>query len=484
MGGTLGGPCEGVPGPLALTFYDPVPTRALPNDDLDLQVVWLHHLRTHGHRRVTPEILAEAWQRHVLFPFDEYAVARRNRAFGLSGPAQGATDNFFGECMGGAIRSEVWACVAPGDPVRAAGFAWADAVVDHAGDGVWAEVFNAALQSAAFVESDRDRLLAIALEQLPDSSPLKAALIDTIQWWAETPDWREVRARVIEKYFTGNFTHVVCNLCFQLIGWFDGGDDFGRAICTAVNCGQDTDCTGATLGALLGILRPDSIPAAWLDPIGEEVVLSAAIVDVPVPRDLSELTDWTMEVADQLRGFAPGLGAIAAHAPADAATSVRSWEARHALVDRAPARLQGGGSEVCSAGGAATTLHGAWFRTPAGRSAGVSHMYEVEFEVTAPVPLKLMVFARSGARAWVDGREVLGYDAATVAADPFAAPSFHRAGVAAVDLPPLVVGAHTLVFALAGAADGSPAEVVWGFADSGSDLWAESVGPVSNVVRR
>ena len=45
IGGTLGAPYEGCNGPLALTFYDPVPTTMLPNDDLDLQILIAWALR-------------------------------------------------------------------------------------------------------------------------------------------------------------------------------------------------------------------------------------------------------------------------------------------------------------------------------------------------------------------------------------------------------------------------------------------------------
>jgi ADP-ribosylglycohydrolase len=172
IGGTLGTPHEGKTGPLELTFYDPVPKACLPNDDLDLQLVWLHHLRSIGALSVTPEILAAAWDRYVLFPFDEYGVARRNFSLGLQGSRQGARDNFFGECMGAAIRSEIWACLAPNDPNRAAGFAWADAVVDHCGDGVWAEIFHAGMQSAAFSTRERDRIIRAGLDLLPRASRL------------------------------------------------------------------------------------------------------------------------------------------------------------------------------------------------------------------------------------------------------------------------------------------------------------------------
>ena len=39
VGGTLGQPYEGCDGPLDLSYYDPVPTDMIPNDDLDLKAI-------------------------------------------------------------------------------------------------------------------------------------------------------------------------------------------------------------------------------------------------------------------------------------------------------------------------------------------------------------------------------------------------------------------------------------------------------------
>jgi len=57
------------------------------------------------------------------------------------------------------IRSEISACIAPGAPNIAAKYAYEDAVVDHAGgEGVYDEIFNVVVESAAFVISDRVKL--------------------------------------------------------------------------------------------------------------------------------------------------------------------------------------------------------------------------------------------------------------------------------------------------------------------------------------
>lgn len=96
------------------------------------------------------------------FPWDEYAIAIRNLKNGIRPPFSGSYDNWFVDGMGAAIRSEIWACLAPGNPELAAKFAYQDACVDHSGNGMWAEVFLAAMESAAFVESDVRRIIEIA----------------------------------------------------------------------------------------------------------------------------------------------------------------------------------------------------------------------------------------------------------------------------------------------------------------------------------
>jgi hypothetical protein len=473
VGGTLGTPHEGKTGPLALTFYDPVPQGSLPNDDLDLQVVWLYYLRTAKARCVTPEILAQAWQKHVLFPFDEYAIARRNRAWGLEGPLQGASDNYFGECMGAAIRSEVWACIAPGDPNRAAGFAWADAVVDHCGEGVWAEVFHAVIESAAFVESDRDKLIALGLSHLPKNSRLRAALLDTITWWADSQDWRKVQGQVMDKYYTGNFTDVVCNLCFELIGWFDGGDDFGRAICTAVNCGLDTDCTGATLGALLGIINPDCIPAKWRAPIGEEVVLNKTIVNLTKPKDLAELTDWTVELGEQLAGCQPNPGATMPRHPADYRTAVRPMAIEQGDADDvAVFNAQQAPRLIAAQPGTLYGFWSVWTRKDFPR--GI-RLIRLKFELTTTADVKLLLFYKPRSAAWIDGRHVLTVNGRDIDADPFLAPSFHRAGVASTVIAGLAAGPHELLLALQAPEAANQADLAFGLADPVTNLWLPDV---------
>ncbi|MBE3559088.1 MAG: ADP-ribosylglycohydrolase family protein [Ktedonobacteraceae bacterium] len=103
--------------------------------------------------------MALYWLTHIGYNWDEYGLSRTNLRLGLLPPVSGAYNNWFKHCMGSPIRSEIWACVAPGVPSLAARFAYEDAICDHAGsEGVFGSLFNAAVESAAFVVEERDQL--------------------------------------------------------------------------------------------------------------------------------------------------------------------------------------------------------------------------------------------------------------------------------------------------------------------------------------
>ena len=444
IGGTLGTPHEGKAGPLALEFYDLVPNGILPNDDLDLQLVWLHHLLETRAGEVRPALLSEAWRKHVNFPCDEYAVCLRNIAYGFQGTQLGAVDNWFAECTGAAIRSELWACLAPGQPERAVAFAWIDAVCDHAGEGVRAEIFFAALDSAAFVESDRERLLDLAPGFLPSSSRVHRVTMDTHKWWRESGDWRQVRTEVMRAYGEDNFTDVAVNVSFTVLGWLAGGNDFGRSILIATNYGQDTDCTAATLGSILGIIDPDSIPATWKAPIGERIVLSREIVGMELPT-LTDLTVRTLQLQRQLADARPVIGEILPRQPATAERSpiripVRfAWsQDRGVLSAETPPESLAFSEEI--------TSPGHWLHREAADFAAAVQWFHCKLRLETATTVRLCAWSQGHTVAWVDGSKAIPLGEQVNGR--FNAPSPHRGCWGHFDLPRVLgVGEHDFVVA-------------------------------------
>ena len=95
IGGTIGAPVEGWKSEpmLPLAF----PGKNEPNDDLDLQLLWLAMVRKKGLDFLHDD-LAEAWS-GTTFRFDEYGIAIANIERGMRPPLTGRFNNYFSECM-------------------------------------------------------------------------------------------------------------------------------------------------------------------------------------------------------------------------------------------------------------------------------------------------------------------------------------------------------------------------------------------------
>ncbi|MFH0965386.1 MAG: ADP-ribosylglycohydrolase family protein [Planctomycetota bacterium] len=298
IGGTLGLPYECLRHTHALTYFDPVPKEPAPNDDLDLQLIWLTLLEEKGLDPPLPHF-ADYWARYAsAYPWNEYGCFMRNYERGLRPPVAGCFENYFVDEMGAPIRSEIWACLHPADPHAAARMAWKDSSLDHAGgEGMFGEMFWAACQSAAFVESDPLTLIRIGLNMIPLSSHVARAIREVLWCRASGKTWGVARERIATIFGHSQPCNAVPNHAFTIIGWLYGAD-FGDRLCKAVNCGYDTDCTGATLGATLGIIGGTrAIPRRWSDPVGKRIVLHKFTGDLPAPRDLRELTSRTVALA-------------------------------------------------------------------------------------------------------------------------------------------------------------------------------------------
>ena len=300
IGGTLGAPLEGQKHVHDLDFYHPLPKEPAANDDLDLQLVWLKLLEDKGVNPALPDF-ADYWVRYLSsYPWNEYGFCRRNLERGLRPPISGCFENYFVDEMGSPIRSEIWACVAPGDPQLAAAMAWKDAALDHAGgEGMHGEMFWAAVESAAFVIQDPMTLIRIGLAMIPLPCAISRVIREALWCYENGLRWAEARNRIATIFGHHQPCNAIPNHGFTVLGWLYG-KDYGDKLCKAVNCGYDTDCTGATLGSLLGILSgTKGIPRQWREPVGETIVLHPYTGKFNSPKTIAELTERTVAVGEQ-----------------------------------------------------------------------------------------------------------------------------------------------------------------------------------------
>lgn len=275
IGGTIGGPYEWRQDILDVQGFSSAKGEPLPNDDLDLQLIWLCAMEEIGPYQLTARELAEYWIAFIPPHWNEYGIGKANLKSGILPPLCGEHNNEFWRHSNGAwIRSEIWACLAPGCPEVARRYAFEDACIDHGmGEGTVAEQFTATMESLAFFRSDLRGILNDALAAIPADSRVAKSVKFVMDSYDAGADWKDVRNALVEQNADLGVFQAPSNVGYVVLGLLYGEGDFKKSLLTAVNCGDDTDCTGATVGAFLGILYGTAgIPQDWADYIGDQII--------------------------------------------------------------------------------------------------------------------------------------------------------------------------------------------------------------------
>jgi len=273
----------------------------------------------------------------MIFTHAEYGVAKTNLRAGLQPPVTGTFHNKFKDSCGSYIRSDIWACLFPGNPEKAAEYAFEDALVDHGnGEGVYAEVFMAALESAAFYEKDIRKLIDIGLSYIPEECTVSKAIRDAIRTFDEGMSVEQTREYLMQHYIGHLEWHAIAkedeekgynegpmgfdvpsNMMIIIYGLLFGEGSYEKAMCTAVNYGEDTDCTAGTIAALYGMMYGrDVFEEKWTKPIGNKLVtisIDPFLMYGKIPKTVEELTERVTvlyEKAQQEFGLAEWSGNV------------------------------------------------------------------------------------------------------------------------------------------------------------------------------
>ena len=304
IGGTMGGPFEGTTEIQHIEGFTTPEGTVLPNDDLDLQLIWLKALEDKGAYNINSHLLGEYWLNYIPPSWNEYGIGKSNLMLGLLPPLSGEYENYWKNSNGAWIRSEIWACVTPGCPDVAIKYAVEDAMVDHGmSEGTYAEMFTAAVESAAFVCDDIFDLIKIGLSKIPQNCRVAQSVRTAVECYHKNLDWKEARERIVKENRDLGWFQAPGNIAFTIIGLLWGGGDFKKSMTIAINCGDDTDCTGATCGALLGIMGGTAaIPADWRKYIGDSIVTIAINRGDAwgMPTTCTELTNRVMVLTPQV----------------------------------------------------------------------------------------------------------------------------------------------------------------------------------------
>jgi len=239
------------------------------DDDMNYPMLNLHVLETYGPQFSTEQI-AQTWLSLLpaLSTFTAERVAYLNYLSGVQPPETATIKNPYREWIGAQIRADIWGWVSPGNPAQAAELAWRDARLSHVRNGIYGEMFFAAVIAAAFVTKNLAQAIAQGLAQIPQNSRLAAAIHFALAIPAHEKTWEGAVDRLYERFGAFHWVHAINNAALVVAGLLYGEGDYERSICNVVMAGWDTDSNGATVGSILGTsLGAARLPRKWIAPL-------------------------------------------------------------------------------------------------------------------------------------------------------------------------------------------------------------------------
>lgn len=262
------------------------------DDDIDYPILALHLLEQHG-THLRPEHVGRAWLE--LFPLVQVFTAERaayiNLTNGLTPTETAKHRNPYREWIGAQIRGDVFGYVNAGDPATAAEQSFQDASLSHVGNGIYGEMWAAALVAAAFTATNARDAIETATLVVPPGSRLAEAIAHTIGLFDQGLTWDDAIVSIREHYGHYAWVHTINNAALVVAGLLWGDGDYMKSLSLTVMGGWDTDSNGATVGSVAGILGGTAgLPARLIEPLHDRTRSALFGYDDSVISELAERT--------------------------------------------------------------------------------------------------------------------------------------------------------------------------------------------------
>ena len=156
--------------------------------------------------------------------------------------------------------------------------AFRDASISHVKNGIYGEMWAAAMIACAAVTDDLEAIILGGLAQIPHTSRLYQAVSDIVEDYrrgvSQADCFRKIH-EAYDEYTAHGWCHTISNAMIVAAALLYGKGDYGASICMAVETGFDTDCNGATVGSVLGLRGGvDIIGEEWAAPVRDRLETS------------------------------------------------------------------------------------------------------------------------------------------------------------------------------------------------------------------
>ncbi len=274
------------------TFINEVPYM-VEDDDTNYTVTGLALVKEKGINFV-PEDMADFWINNIPLTHTCTAerVAYKNFALSMTPPHTANFRNPYREWIGAQIRGDFFGYVALGNPELAAELAWRDASISHIKNGIYGEMWVAAMLAAAPFCQDTREVIEIGLTEIPARSRLTRDIHEVMSWYDQGVNYEEAVKSIHQKWdekSSHHWCHTNSNAQIVAVGLLWGEGNFERSICRAVQPGFDTDCNGATVGSIVGMmLGAAKLPRKWVGPLHDKIATGIAGYNLVKISDLAK----------------------------------------------------------------------------------------------------------------------------------------------------------------------------------------------------
>lgn len=273
-----------------------------PADDDTNYVVLAYKLVERFGRDFTSQNVAEMWVDSQ--PKNAYCtaerVAFRNFVAGYFPPDSAVYKNPYREWIGAQIRGDYFGYINPGNPQAAAEMAWRDAAISHVKNGIYGEMWVAAMLAQAAVCDDMEQIIEAGLNEIPHTSRLYEQIQSVIERYRTGCSFEDAMGMIYAKFDDQNghdWCHTISNAMIVTAALLYGESDFSKSVGLAVQSGFDTDCNGATVGSIVGMkIGASGIPACWTDPIHNRLQTGVFGVGTVCVDDMVEQTMAAMDI--------------------------------------------------------------------------------------------------------------------------------------------------------------------------------------------
>jgi ADP-ribosylglycohydrolase len=270
------------------------------DDDVDYTILGLHLLETYGADLTTLDIAREWLSRLPAYQtFTAERATYQNLIREVPLADTGEFQNPYREWIGALIRADIYGLAFPGDPRRAAELAYRDAILSHRANGVYGEMWAAALIATAFTADSPEASVRESLRHIPARSRLAEEIRRALDDYSAGTSWEQFAQNLDARYAGMSWVHTLNNAGALAAAILWGEGDFTRTIAHSVHAGLDTDSIGATAGSWAGIFGGYSaIPTHWIEPLHGRTV-SAVFGYGEI--DLERMAARTLRLVEGLR---------------------------------------------------------------------------------------------------------------------------------------------------------------------------------------